>query len=326
MGDPAGIGPEIVLKALKDPVVHEICTPVLIGSPGVFLSHAAVLKMRARLTPIDEAGGWDAPQSDKGYLIVPTGNPDETDRTRLGEADASSGRAAYEAIHKAVELAQQGKIGAMVTAPISKEGLALAGINYPGHTEMIADMCGEDEAIMMLIGGGVKVVLATVHCALRDVFNLLTVDRLMRVIKVTHGAFTHMGQSDVRIGVCGLNPHAGENGLFGNEERDIISPAIAQAARLGIDVRGPFPADTIYMRALRGDFDVVVAMYHDQGLIPVKTLDFHNGVNITLGLPVIRTSVDHGTAYDIAGQNKASGQSMVAAITAAVELACGRLP
>jgi 4-phospho-D-threonate 3-dehydrogenase / 4-phospho-D-erythronate 3-dehydrogenase len=326
MGDPAGIGPEIVLKALRDPAVHEICTPVLIGSPGVFLTHAAVLKMRTRLTPIEEAGGWEAPQTDKGYLIAPTGAPDETDRTRIGVADASSGRAAYDAIRKAVELALQGRIQAMVTAPISKEGLAMAGINYPGHTEMIADMCGEDEAVMMLIGGGIKVALVTIHCALRDVFALLTPERLMRVIRVTHGAFTHMNQSDVRIAVCGLNPHAGENCLFGTEERDIIAPVIAQAKKQGIDARGPFPADTVFMRALRGEFDVIIAMYHDQGLIPVKTLDFHNGVNITLGLPVVRTSVDHGTAYDIAGQNKASGQSMIAAITAAVELACGRLP
>lgn len=326
MGDPAGIGPEIILKALRDPAVWDICTPVLIGSPGVFLTHSAVLGLRTRLVPIDEAGGWAAPQRDKGYLIAHIGSLDETDRTRIGAPDASSGRAAYESIRLAVKLALEGKIHAMVTAPISKEALAMAGINYPGHTEMISDLCGEDDAVMMLIGGGIKVVLVTIHCALREVFTLLTPERLARTLRVTHSAFTHMGQPDVRIGVCALNPHGSENGLFGNEERDIIQPVLNDLRRQGIDVRGPFAADTIYMRSLRGEFDVIVAMYHDQGLIPIKTLDFHNGVNVTLGLPIIRTSVDHGTAYDIAGQNKASGLSLVAAITAAVELACGRLP
>jgi 4-hydroxythreonine-4-phosphate dehydrogenase len=280
-GDPSGIGPEIAVKAAADPRVLAVCQPVIYGP------HTA-----------EELAGFP-----------------------IGRVDAGSGRAAYAAIVAATADALAGKVAAMATAPINKAAFAAAGYPWPGHTDLLAHLCGTREAIMMFWSDALRVVLATVHIPLANVPTALTRERLIGVLRVTASSLPRFGVPRPRLAVAGLNPHAGEDGLLGHEDRDVLAPAIAEARAVGIEVSGPFPADTIFIRASRGEFDVVVACYHDQGLIPIKLLAFGRAVNVTLGLPIIRTSVDHGTAFDIARQGLADPGSFIEATLLAVRLA-----
>ncbi len=253
-------------------------------------------------------------------LLVETGP--ERDRIPLpGRASAAGGRAALAAVTGATQLALDGFVDAIVTAPISKEAIRAAGSPFPGHTEMLAALTKAKRHAMMLVGGPLRVSLATIHVPLAQVPSLITARGIRTVIELTWEAVRLFGLRRPRIAVCGLNPHAGEAGLMGDEERRVIAPAVRAMAKKGVPVSGPYPADTIFHRAARGEFAAVVAMYHDQGLGPLKTLAFDTGVNLTLGLPIIRTSVDHGTAFDIAGKGVASAESLLAAVELAATMA-----
>ncbi len=280
-GDPAGIGPEIVVKAVRDPRVVEACRPVIYGP--------------------HKAGDLEA--------------------FPVGVVSAAAGRAAFEAIEQAVADARAGRADAIATAPINKEAFAEAGLPWRGHTDLLAHLCGVRDAAMMFWSERLRVVLATVHIPLKDVPAALTSEMLLRTLYLTAASMPMFGIEHPRIGVAGLNPHAGENGLLGAEDGDVIAPAVARACADGLQVRGPIPADTLFVRAVRGEFDVVVAAYHDQGLVPVKLVAFGRAVNVTLGLPIVRTSVDHGTAFDIARQGTADEGSLVEAILLAARLA-----
>lgn len=244
-------------------------------------------------------------------------------RFRMGAPSAETGRAAYDAIVRAVGDAQAGRVVAVATAPISKQALALAGVPYRGHTDLLADLTGAGSVAMMFFSDAIRVVLATVHIPLADVPRVLTREVLESVIRLAARELPRFGLRAPRLAVAGLNPHAGEHGILGPEDDAVLAPAIAACRQDGIDVRGPFPADTVFVRATRGEFDAVIACYHDQGLIPVKLLAFGKAVNVTLGLPIIRTSVDHGTAFDIAGKGVADPGSLIEAVTLAARLAMG---
>lgn len=243
---------------------------------------------------------------------------------QLGQVSAAGGRAAAEAVLRAVRDALAGRVDALVTAPLHKESLHAAGYPWPGHTEMLAEAAGSSDVAMMFVGGGLRVALLTIHRALRSVPDALTRDELLRVARLLHRELPRFGDERRRIAVCGLNPHAGEGGLFGDEERKILAPAIGELQAEGLDVHGPFPADSLFVRALKGEFDAVIAAYHDQGLIPVKLAAFGHAVNVTLGLPFVRTSVDHGTGFDIAAKGVAQETSFVTAMKLAVELVARR--
>jgi 4-hydroxythreonine-4-phosphate dehydrogenase len=234
---------------------------------------------------------------------------------------ASAGLAAYDTIVRAVRDAQAGGVHAIATAPINKEALALAGLPWRGHTEMLAQLTNARDVAMMFWSEKLRVVLATIHIPLVDVPASLTVDSVTGIIALTNRELPRFGVARPRLALAGLNPHAGEHGVLGREEMDVLEPAIARSVREGVDISGPFPGDTVFLRAMRGEFDLVVAMYHDQGLIPVKLLGWEEAVNVTLGLPIIRTSVDHGTAFDIAGKDIADAGSMVQAVLLAAKLA-----
>lgn len=305
MGDPAGVGPEIALKAVADLRVLKLCDPFIIGDAGV-LSHIAK-KLKLRMCP-------------EGALI----NLTELDVKKLGpgKPTVESGRAMIEYVEEAVSLALNGMIDAMVTCPISKDAAKKAGFKFPGHTEFIAHLTKTRDFRMMLGGVYLKVILVTIHEAIRKVPDLITKDAVFKTIAITDKSFRAFGMKNPRIAVAGLNPHAGEGGMFGDEDDLIVAPAIKKARSLGINAVGPLPPDTIFYRAVKKrEFDCVVCMYHDQGLGPLKLLHFEDGVNATLGLPIIRTSVDHGTAYDIAWKGKASKESLVAAIDFACRMA-----
>lgn len=238
-----------------------------------------------------------------------------------GVLSAEAGRAAYDAIHRAVRDAQHGTIAAIATAPINKAALKLAGLPWPGHTEMLAELTGAPRVAMMFWSERLRVVLATIHLPLARVPVSLTTSSLTSVIELTHRDLPRFGIARPRLALAGLNPHAGEHGLFGTEERDVLQPAVEQCVTAGINIAGPYPGDTIFLRAYRGEYDAVIACYHDQGLIPIKMVAFGEAVNVTLGLPIIRTSVDHGTAFDIAGKGIADPESMVQAVLLAARLA-----
>jgi 4-hydroxythreonine-4-phosphate dehydrogenase len=304
MGDPSGIGPEIIAKLAAEPSRPN--APLLvIGDEGA-MSRA-----------LAEAG---APAN--AVRVLQAGHPLPADLP-IGQIDARSGAAAYGYVERAVDLALAGEVAALVTAPISKEALRLAGIGYPGHTEILADRCGVTDFAMMLANDELRVLLVSIHLSLADAIAAVTSEAERRAIRLAHEACRAFGIAAPRVAVAGLNPHAGENGLFGREEAEIITPAIAAARREGIDASGPWPGDTVFMRARRGDFDIVVAQYHDQGLIPVKYLGVDKGVNITVGLPFVRTSVDHGTAFDIAGKGVADPASLIEAVRMAIAMTAG---
>jgi 4-hydroxythreonine-4-phosphate dehydrogenase len=307
VGDPAGIGPEIVLKALAAADRPE--AEVVVYGP------MESLHQRARLL------GLRLPQ-ELGARVVDTGV--EGDHVPLGEASAAGGHAAARAVLRAVQDARLGRMDAIVTAPLNKESLHAAGYPWPGHTEMLAEASGVKDVAMLFLGGGLRVALLTIHRALRSVPDAITEAEVHRIVRLLHRELPSLGAPGRRIAVCGLNPHAGENGLFGDEERTVLAPAVVALRREGIDVSGPYPADSLFVRAAKGDFDAVVAGYHDQGLIPVKLLAFGHAVNVTLGLPFVRTSVDHGTGFDIVHQGIADAGSLLAALRAAITLAGAR--
>lgn len=313
MGDPCGIGPEIIIKALHSPEIGKVCVPLVIGDRSALARALAVcgspLKIHAIVTAEDARS-------------VPEGAISLMSLSHLTEADmaygapsAAAGDAVYRYICHAARLCQGGGVAAMATAPISKEAMHRAGHDYPGHTELLAELCGTDNFVMMLAGDILRVSLVTIHEALRDVPRLVTFGQVLKTIRITaEGVARLTGKGSPKLAVLALNPHCGEGGKFGGEETEIIGPAILAAREEGIDAVGPLSADTLFHFAGQGAYDGVVAMYHDQGLIPLKMLHFDDAVNITLGLPIIRTSVDHGTAYNLAGTGKASEKSLLAAI------------
>ena len=323
MGDPAGIGPEIIVKALQLPKVWRVCRPLIIGSRPLLEQTIQSLKTALPIMGVD---GHDAPKAKHTFrrgrlpLYDPFSKPVRS--IKLGRISAKAGEMAVTCIQSAVRLAQAGCVAGIVTAPINKQAMHLAGHLYPGHTEMLADLTKAKESGMMIMGGPLKIVFTTTHLALRDVAETLTVQKIVKAIRLAHfGLKQFFGVKKPRIAVAGFNPHAGENGMFGDEEARLILPAIKQAQAQGITCNGPHPADTMFAKALTGAFDGIVALYHDQGLIPLKTVAFGHCVNITLGLPILRTSVDHGTAFDIAGKGKADPTSLVDAIVMAAHLA-----
>ena len=303
MGDPNGISPEIVVKALNSSEVTDVCSPVVFGS-------SEILESAANLTGLK-----------LNFEIVDTSKFGTAD-LKPARVDRKAGEASLSYIREAVKAALSRRIDAVVTAPISKESTHLAGSKFPGHTEMLKDLTGADEVVMMFEGGSFRVVLVTIHTALREVPKLITKEKVLSVINITHRALVNQFKiKDPKLVVCGLNPHAGESGAFGDEEILHIAPAVAEARKLGITVTGPLPADTLFYYAHKGKWDAVVAMYHDQGLIPFKMLSFNVGVNLTLGLPIIRTSPDHGTAFNIAWKGIADPSSMIASVIVASRLA-----
>ncbi len=306
MGDPAGIGPEVVLKALADPDRPRVA--ITVYGPRVALEERA------------ERFGLAPPRDlDVALVDVALSAP-----IPLGRVSAEAGRVAAEAVLRAVADARTGRIDALVTAPLNKESLRASGHAWPGHTELLAEAAGTADVAMMFVGGGLRVALLTIHRALAAVPAALTVDEACRVARLVHRELPRFGATPRRIAFCAVNPHAGEGGLFGDEEDRVLRPAVARLREEGLHVSGPFPADSLFVRAARSEFDAVIAAYHDQGLIPVKLLAFGHAVNVTLGLPFVRTSVDHGTGFDIVNAGTADARSLLAAMKLAVELATPR--
>ncbi len=318
MGDPAGIGPEVILKTLAQPEVYELCRPVVIGDLGVMERDNQLLRQGLFVNRTDSV---ERAKFKFGEVEVVQATTVDLAGLQYGKVDARAGRAAVEAVFKAIELAQAGQIDAIATAPLNKEAMQKAGYKYPGHTEILAEKTGAKDYSLMLVAGQLRVIHVTTHVAMRWALGLIEKDRVLRYVRLADRTMKSLGIARPRIAIAGLNCHAGEHGLFGDEEIEQIEPAVKIAQNEGINASGPWPPDTIFYRASKGEFDVVVAMYHDQGHIAVKMLGFEAGVNVTAGLPIIRTSVDHGTAFDIAGRGIADAGSMVAAIRLAVEMA-----
>ncbi|MBW2091265.1 MAG: 4-hydroxythreonine-4-phosphate dehydrogenase PdxA [Deltaproteobacteria bacterium] len=319
LGDVAGVGPEVVVKALSNEDVFKICRPLVLGDAGALEQAIHLLDLNLTINLLDPD---QEPAGHFGTIdLLPLSRLKSEDLV-FGQPSLEGGRAAAHYIETGAKLALSGRIQGLVTAPISKQSLNRAGYHYQGHTEMLAELAGGVQVVMMLAGSSLRVVLVTTHHALRNVPDLLNVDRIVTTARITDDSLKHyFGLTRPRLAVAALNPHASEEGLFGQEEKEIIEPAVALAKSQGLDIRGPFPADTLFHRAVQGEFDTVVCMYHDQALIPLKLLHFKDGVNVTLGLPFIRTSVDHGTAYDIAGQGRADPSSMLAALHLAARMA-----
>jgi 4-hydroxythreonine-4-phosphate dehydrogenase len=309
MGDPAGVGPEIVIKALDDPAVADLAQWIVIGDQAI-------------LNQTDGAGWQRVRERDNVELLDLAMMAGAMD-FRTGYLNAACGRAALAYVRAATEMCLSGEADAMTTAPINKEAVALGGIPFSGHTEYIAELCGAPESWMLLANDRMRVIHVSTHVPLRRACSLDPA-RIQRTIELGHDALLRMGFTAPRIAVCGLNPHAGENGLLGEEDARFIAPPVAAAKDRGINCAGPLPADTLFLKAARGDYDLVVAMYHDQGHIPIKLLSFEDTVNISLGIPVVRTSVDHGTAFDIAGKGIANAANMKAALRMAAVMAQNR--
>jgi 4-hydroxythreonine-4-phosphate dehydrogenase len=318
MGDPAGIGPELIVKALGEGGgVEAYCRPVVIGDARRLARAAELCSL-----PVEVASVASADERVPSGAVACLDLANVPPELPFGRLDAAAGQAAYEYVRRAVELAADGAIDAICTLPLNKKALHAAGHPYPGHTELLAELTGTREVSMMLDTGSFRVSHVTTHVGLLDAIELIEPGLVYRTIVRTHDALRRSGLERPAIAVCGINPHAGENGLFGRGEEEVkIAPAVAQARSDGIDALGPLPGDTVFFRAQRGDFDAVVAMYHDQGHGPVKVLGIDRGVNITIGLPVVRTSVDHGTAFDIAGTGRADVGSLLSALRAAAALA-----
>jgi 4-phospho-D-threonate 3-dehydrogenase / 4-phospho-D-erythronate 3-dehydrogenase len=320
MGDAAGIGPEVIVKALNHKEVYENCRPLVIGDAKILEKVKPIVQVTLQINAIKdpseakyEYGTIDVIDLD----ILPVDLP-------FGEVSAAAGDAAFQYLAKSVDLAKEQKIDSICTAPLNKEALHKGGHLYPGHTEILAELTDTEDFSMMLTTPNLRVIHLTTHMGLIKAIESINPERTYKVVKLAHDTLTKAGFTNPSIAVCGINPHAGENGLFGNgEEEEKLMPGIERAQSEGINVTGPLPADTLFFRAGRGDFDMVVACYHDQGHAPIKVMGIEEGVNITVGLKggIIRTSVDHGTAFDIAGKNIADEKSMLAAIRSAIELA-----
>ncbi len=320
LGCPVGIGPEIILqyfKSLSENIEYE---PIVIGDIGVLRQTASHLSITIDFS--DWHPGESLPRRK-----IPVFNVSKLDATQIswGKPNKETGQAMASYIEAAVQLEKHKAIDAITTCPISKYALQQAGYSFPGHTEMLAELTTTKKFTMMMAGEKLRVILVTIHCSLKEAINSLNTAAVIEQIQLTHSSLMHdFALDNPRIAVAGLNPHSGEDGLFGNEEAKIIAPAIAYCQQQGINATGPFPPDTVFYQASQGKFDTVVCMYHDQGLIPFKLIHFNDGVNVTLGLPLVRTSVDHGTAYDIAGQGIASSESLAAAVGLAAQIASNR--
>jgi 4-phospho-D-threonate 3-dehydrogenase / 4-phospho-D-erythronate 3-dehydrogenase len=319
MGDAAGVGPEIIAKTLADPAWYEQCRPIVIGDASIMQRAVELVGSPQRVRVVERLEGWQPAATSLDVIDLHLLSPADVP---FGQLSAKAGDAAFRYIERANQLALEGKLDSICTAPLNKEALHMGGHKYPGHTEILAELSGTKEFAMMLTAPKLRVIHITTHIGLIDAIKKITPERVYTVIKLAHQTLSRAGIDRPHIGVCGINPHAGEHGLFGyGEEEKQIEPGIARAQAEGIYVEGPLPADTLFFRAGRGDFDIVVAMYHDQGHGPIKVLGLEAGVNITVGLPYIRTSVDHGTAFDIAGTAKADERSMGEALKDAIELA-----
>lgn len=318
MGDPAGIGPEIIVKALTEPSIYDVCRPVVLGDPQTLSSALRLVSGDLDINALnDPAEAASVPgQMDLLPISIADRNTVQPAKPTL-----AGGKAMVTCIIRAVELARENRLEAVVTCPISKILMHRAGYMYDGHTQLISHLTGTNEYVMMLAGENLRVALVTIHCALRDVPVILNTEMVHRTIVITMRSLVRdFGLGNARLAVAALNPHAGESGLFGTEEHEIIQPAVHRAQKEGYRVSGPYPPDTVFHRAASGRFDAVIAMYHDQGLIPLKLLHFSDAVNVTLGLPIVRTSVDHGTAYDIAGTGRADASSLKSAIRLAARM------
>lgn len=320
MGDAAGVGPEIIIKSLTSKDIYNLSRPVVIGDASILIREVKALSKQLVVNVIEspEKGVYEQGTIDCIDLgLLPEDLP-------YGKISAKAGHAAFCYLEKAITLAKEKKVDAICTAPLNKEALHKGGHLYPGHTEILAELTNTEDFSMMLSAPNLKVIHLTTHVGLIEAVGMINPERTHKVIQLAHDTLTKAGFERVRIAVCGINPHAGENGLFGNgEEEEKLIPGIQKAKSEGIEVSGPYPADTLFFRTIRGDFDIVVACYHDQGHGPVKALGLEAGVNITVGLNggIIRTSVDHGTAFDIAGKNLADEGSLIEALKMAVELA-----
>jgi 4-hydroxythreonine-4-phosphate dehydrogenase len=329
MGDPASIGPEIAVKALKDKKIYEICRPLIAGDAGVFEKIITELGLDVKVNRIDKP-------ADAGFAfgtidIVDLKNVD-TSKLEYGKIDAMCGEASFRSVEKVIQLALAGEVDATVTGPINKKSINEAGHHFAGHTEIYAHYTNTKKYAMLLVEDHINVIHVSTHVSLRQACDLVKKDRILEVIELLRNGLTSLGKTNLKIGVAGLNPHAGDSGLFGTEDDQEILPAVEEARSRGYDVEGPVPPDTLFAKAATGAYGGVVAMYHDQGHIPFKLAGFKwnaakqqmesvKGVNITLGLPIIRTSVDHGTAFEIAGKGIASPDAMILAIESAVQLA-----
>lgn len=330
LGDVAGIGPEVVARAWSDPALHAAARPVVFGRAEV------VRRALERLPEPIEVRVVSSPrEAEPSDRLLPCLNATTVDLSGVepGRVDSRAGRAAHDFLIAAIDQALHGGVEGITTLPLNKEALAAAGVAHPGHTEILAERCGVADFAMMLYldpsatpgGHGLGVLHATLHVPLRQVFELLTPQRVLEAIRLADRGLRPMTEARApRVGVAGLNPHAGEGGLFGREELDVIGPAIEQARREGVDATGPIAADTLFSRALQGEFDGVVAMYHDQGHVAIKTIGFDRAVNVTVGLPIVRTSVAHGTAFDLVGTGRAETTSLLEAVRAAARLARAR--
>ena len=340
MGDPTGVGPEIIVKSIASAQLQEHCNPLILGRPAILKQAARTSALDLNILEVDSVDEWQArackpdSQTAQSLWCLVTGN-EEADHAIQPLVDRRGGQLAYDCLVRATELALEGRVDAIVTSPLHKVALHAAGHDWPGHTELLAHLCGVQEHAMMLYlppgrprhGGaaGFGVVHVTLHMALRHVFEHLTIDSIGEKIGLANDVFKRIRKSmglagAPRIAVAGLNPHAGESGRFGSEEELIIAPAVLKARQNHIDVVGPLPVDTLMPKAVDGGFDAVVAMYHDQGHIALKLLDMFDAVNVTLGLPIVRTSVAHGTAHDIAWQNRAEASGMTQAVMTAARL------
>ncbi|CAJ0780192.1 4-hydroxythreonine-4-phosphate dehydrogenase PdxA [Ralstonia pickettii] len=316
MGDAAGIGPEIIVKTFANAALCVEQPSFVIGDAGVLRRQAAALDVQLTIREVNSVAEV-APEPGVLEVLQVPGAAALPEDLAVGAVSAAAGEAAFNAIRMAIELAVGGDIAGICTAPIHKEALGAAHVPYPGHTEMLADLSGTRDYAMMLVNPTLRTILVTVHCSMLDAIAKLSVESELRIIRLAHRAMRDLGIERPRVAVAGLNPHAGEGGLFGREDLDIIAPAIRLAQAEGIDASGPWPGDTVFMNASRGRFDIVVAQYHDQGLIPVKLAGVEDGVNITVGLPFVRTSPDHGTAFDIAGKGIADPASLQLALRTA---------
>ncbi len=318
MGDPAGIGPEVVLKALARPEIYQMARPIVIGDLSIMKRDSRLLGLDVGVEPID---GVERAEFKPGQVEVLSASDVDLTGLEYGRVDPRAGEAAVNSVFKAIDLALAEKLDAIVTAPLNKEAMQLAGFKYPGHTEILAEKTGAEDFSLMLVANKLRVIHVTTHISMRQALALIEKDRVLRYIRLAQRTMAMLGAASPKVAVAGLNCHAGEHGLFGEEDIREIEPAVRAARDEGIDASGPWPPDTVFYRAGRGEFDIVVAMYHDQGHIAVKMLGLDAGVNMTAGLPIIRTSVDHGTAFDIAGRGVADDGSMMAAIQLAVDMA-----
>ena len=322
LGDPAGIGPEVIIKALGHADVYEQCRPLVLGDQRILAR--AMGWITGPGLAFDVVTAPSQGQYRAGLITLLDLQNADPAAIQPGRVSAAAGRAAVEYVLRACDMTMAGETDAVVTAPLNKEAMNLAGYHYAGHTELLADRTGAEKVSMLLTGPKLRVVHVSTHVALSEAIRRVTSQRVEEVIDLAQRSCQALGIAHPRIAVAGLNPHASEGGLFGDQEAKEIQPAIERARARGLQVTDPQPPDTVFLRAVKGDYDIVVAMYHDQGHIPMKLLAFDSGVNVSMGLPIIRTSVDHGTAFDIAGTGKAREESMLEAIKVAVQMAQAR--